>query len=314
MFVRTQKILRLLITAVTLFFSTIFLLTAYFYFGFHSDAKIENPRLAFWMEHAWSSDARDFELLHQRVEDLNITDLYFHVGPLSEDGSLADDLNYISSFQNLDTTNYAWIGQLRSEIDLDSPDVRARIVESSKWIVERGFDGIHLNIEPVRHDDTGYFELLKELRAALPEAKLSIATDEWQPHFISLFLANILNTTIQSYWQADQITNAAEYVDQIVVMTYDTGFKDPDLFSWWVEQQTISLSSILPKDIELFVGIPSYDKGSNIHPEAENIETGLKGFEKGVQNYRSDPDKITGIAIYSYWTMDDAEWDSLKNL
>lgn len=314
MFVRTQKILRLLITAVTLFFTTIFLLIAYFFFGFHSNTELSKPRLAFWMEHAWASDTRDFALLADRVKDLNITDLYFHVGPLSEDGSLADDLHFISSFQNLDTTNYAWIGQLRSEIDLDSQNVRSRIVESSRWIVSQGFDGIHLNIEPVRHGDTAFFELLKELDAALPEAKISIATDEWQPHFISRIIANIFNTNIQSYWQADQIKTAAEYVDQIVVMTYDTGFKDPDLYSWWVEQQTISLSSILPEGKELFIGIPSYDEGSNIDPNAENIETGLKGFEKGVQNYRSNPENITGLAIYPYWTMDDAEWESLKNL
>lgn len=314
MFVRTQKIVRLLITAVTMFFTTGFLLIAYFFFGFHSGAEMDKPRLAFWMEHAWSSDARDMALLEQRVKDLNISDLYFHVGPLAEDGSLADDLHYISEFKNLGTANYAWIGQLRSEIDLDNQDVRSRIVESSKWIVSQGFDGIHLNIEPVRHDDTAYFELLKELRAALPDAKISIATDEWQPHFISLFIADILDTKIQSYWQAEQIKTAAEYVDQIVVMTYDTGFKDPDLYAWWVEQQTISLSSILPEGKELFIGIPSYDEGSNIDPKAENIETGLKGFKKGVQNYRSDADKITGLAIYPYWTMDDSEWEALKNL
>jgi hypothetical protein len=320
MFRLIQRLLRTLIVAILGGFTLLFLATAYFVFGVHSDSRLVEPNLAFWMAHEWSTGtSNDFYYLSQNVEEYGITDLYFHVGPINEDGSLASDLNvFTTGLNSLSTTNYAWIGQIRSQIDLEDPTIREKIIASSEWILTKGFDGIHVNIEPVRHNDDAFITLMQELRTSLnetnPEAKISVAMDEWQPHYLSLFINLFSDTKTESYWTSSQVKEVAQYADQMAVMTYDTNFHDPRLYSWWVEQQTVQLSNLMPENTELLIGIPSYETGESMDSDAENIETGITGFYRGATNYRSNLDKITGIAIYSYWEMDNDEWPLLNAL
>lgn len=314
MFVRIHKIVRKLIIVSALFFSTFFLFISYFLFGFHVERPL-SPRISFWMEHDWIEGKKDFYEIKRKIENNNITDLYFHVGPIDPDGSLPDDLIIFSQgLDAINTVNYAWLGQIRSDIDLDDMAVRAKIIESAQMLIKNGFNGIHFDIEPIKEDDEGFFLLLEELRAAGSEFKISVAIDEWQPHLFSRILAWYFETDIESYWTANQIQRASQYADQIVVMTYDTGFHDPDLFTWWVEQQTVALSNIVPEELEVFIGIPSYSIGKNFDPNAENISSSIQGFIKGYQNFRTEESNLDGIAIYSYWEMDDTEWLELNNL
>lgn len=314
MFVTSQKIARALIVLVSAFFTIFFLAAAWFGFGVHKESRFTPPQLAFWMEHAWSQGTqKDFSLLHAQLQKVNASVLYFHVGPLDPEGKLANNLNIFKpGMDALDTENYAWIGQVRSEINLEDPQVRQGIVDSSAWLMTQGFDGIHVDIEPVRPDDEAFFLLLEEMRAALPTAKLSVAMDEWQPHGISQIVAFIFERKIESYWHSEQIKRVAALVDQMVVMTYDTTFHDPALYSWWVEQQTIALSKTLPQGKELYIGIPAYEDG--VDPGAENIITGLEGYTRGLTNLRSKTGKITGVAVYPYWEIDDDEWNTLETL
>lgn len=316
MFRLINRIVRTLIVFTIGSFILLFSAFAWFVVGIHSDSQLTTPRLAFWMEHDWvTGTSKDFYYLAEKVKEYGVTDLYFHVGPIESDGSLASDLNiFTPGFEALGTTNYAWIGQVRSQIDLDDPEVRAQIIKASQWVLDQGFDGIHVDIEPVKHEDTSFVDLLVEMKEELPETtKISVAMDEWQPHMLSIMLGNYLDQKIESYWTSDQVRAVSEYVDQIVVMTYDTKFSDGALYSWWVEQQTIALSKLIPEEgVELFIGIPSYETGEGIDPEAENVETGVRGFYQGLTNLRSKWEKISGIAIYSYWEMDSDEWVDLQ--
>ena len=306
MFRLIQCLLRTLIVAILGGFTLLFLAIAYYVFGVHSDSRLVEPNLAFWMEHEWSTGTtKDFYYLAEKVEEHGITDLYFHVGPIDGNGNLANDLNiFTAGLDSLNTTNYAWIGQIRSQIKLNKPEVREQIIASSEWVLSKGFDGIHIDIEPVHHDDTDFITLLTELRTALnetyPDIKISVAMDEWQPHIPSILLGLLYDVNVESYWTSSQVKEVSQYADQMVVMTYDTNFHDPSLYSWWVEQQTIRLSNLVPENTELFIGIPSYEEGSSLDPDAENIKTGITGFYRGATNYRSNLDRITGIAIYSY--------------
>lgn len=316
MFAKVQRVARIVIVLVFTISTLFFLAVAWFGFGVHNDDRQIEPRIAIWMEHAWARGTeKDYYFLKQEIEDANVTDLYFHVGPLGPNGELAEDLNiFRPGLEALDTTNFAWLGQIRSQIDLDDPEVRQGVIESAQWILDRGFDGIHLNIEPVRANDEGFFLLVEELRTTLPETSLSVAMDEWQPHWISQLVGWAIDANVESYWNSKQVRQVAQHVDQLAVMTYDTRFRDPVLYAWWVEQQTVALSKIVPADTELFIGIPAYEEGESIDPLAENVQTGLSGFIKGVSNLRSKLDNITGVAVYSYWELDKSEWSLLKSI
>ncbi len=291
----------------------IFLLT-WFGSGIYTEALPTQPNLAFWMEHAWSTPQPPaFEELQQRVERYGIDTLYFHVGPLDPEGKLpANLLVHSAELAALPTENFAWIGQVRSEIDLEKPEIREAIIAEAQRMLDAGFEGIHLNIEPIRSDDEAFLLLAAELRAALPDAKLSIAMDEWEPYWLGRLMETLFNAEHSSDWNTKHVQVLAAFFDQMVVMTYDTNFKDPLLYQWWVEEQAIRLSHILPKEVELYVGIPSYAEGAAIDPTVENVETGLNGLEKARRNIRSRQKTITGVAVYSYWEMQDHEWDLLE--
>lgn len=292
-----------------------FLGMAWFVLGVHIPGREVDTRMAFWMQHNWSTEQHpDFGSLYEQTQSLPITDLYFHVGPIDENGQLAEDINVpTAGMELLGTTNYAWLGQIRAKIDLDDPVIRQNIIESSAWIINQGFDGIHFDIEPVRPDDEGFFLLVEELHATFPELPISVAMDEWQPESLSQLLSWHLDLPIESYWPTEQVERVAESASQIVVMTYDTGFHDGRVYTWWVEQQTIALSKIMPKDTELFIGIPSYEQGTAFDPAAENVENGLLGFQRAVQNLRTQRKSLAGVAIYPYWEMDSHEWSQLEH-
>lgn len=315
MFKWAQRIARFLIVLVTSVFLVFSAITAWFAFGFHNADRLVQPELAFWMSHDWSTSQRgDYLTLANQLDDFPPTSLYFHVGPIAADGSLAMDLEIVPSLLDaLPSTNYAWIGQIRSEIDLDDPAVRASIVSSADWLLAQGFDGLHVNVEPVRKDDLGFMFLMKELDTAFPETSISIAMDEWQPDLITNLIARWFNAVSVSYWPSDQVTALMPYVDEFVVMTYDTGFHDPGFYSWWVEQQTVALSKLMDGETRLLIGLPVYESGSNIDPETENLESGLVGYARGLSNVRSNADAIDGVAIYPYWEMDELEWQILNS-
>lgn len=313
MFKATQKTLRSLIFFFVVCFTLFFLAVTWFWFGLHVQ-KEHSTRLAFWLPHDFSTGVQDPSTLITQLQGLPVTDLYFHVGPIQSDGSLASDLQFqAETFSALPSTDYAWIGQIRSEINLENPDVRSKIVDSAGWLIEQGFEGIHVDIEPVREDDTAFLILLEELKLALPNTPLSIAMDEWQPDQLTQWVANYFDVAIESYWSTQQVKNVLPYIDQLVVMTYDTGFKDPDLYSWWVEQQTVALSNRVGSEVELFVGIPCYSEGAHFDPKAENIDSAWLGYQRGIDNLRTQDEVVAGIAVYAYWEMDTAEWTSLRN-
>lgn len=313
MFKATQKTLRFLIFFFGFFSTLCFLIIALFWFGIHIQKEHET-RLAFWLPHDFSTGVQSTQTLINQLQDLPVTDLYFHVGPIQEDGGLPKDLKLdADTFAALSSTDYAWIGQIRRKIDLENSDVRAKIVDSAKELIAQGFEGLHIDIEPIREDDSAFIILLQELELALPKTPISVAMDEWQPDALTQQIAQHFEVSIESYWSTEQIEKVLPYVDQLVVMTYDTGFHDPKLYSWWVEQQTLALSNRVSPTVELFIGIPCYTSGTHFDPNAENLSSAFTGYEQGVNNLLSNSSRISGLAIYPYWEMDDTEWTTLKN-
>src|SRR5579859_2891037 len=114
----------------------------------------------------------------------------------------------------------AWIGvPLSYGITFSDSDVRSRIVAFSKQMIDgEGFDGVHLDAEPVSSGDQDFLTLLADIRQAISPAMLSIATEKIQPIFPNLALTG--GRFIG--WSADYYRQIAQNVDQIGVMAYDT--------------------------------------------------------------------------------------------
>ncbi len=290
----------------------IFLLIAWLtLLGIRLPNQPQNSSTAFWLPHAlMNGPSPEWDQLKERLKTAPIDALYFHVGPVDALGELPP--LQVPPLAELPTQNLAWMGQIRSQIDLDDATVRAHFVDSALKMKAAGFDGVHIDIEPVRRDDTAFVQLLEELRAKDPDLFISVATDEWQPHWLSQSVARLLDVNIESYWSSEQVRAVAKYTDEIVIMTYDTRLSDPKLYRAWVAIQTSHVSRILPPETRLRIGLPVYVDGPSLNPDAENLKTGLQGYHMGASNILTHHKNLAGIALYPYWEMQEDEWDLLN--
>jgi hypothetical protein len=199
-------------------------------------------------------------------------------------------------------------------IDLNDATIQQAIVDFS-WsaVKEIGFDGVHLDPEPVLTGDTALLQLLEKVRGAIgPQAKLSISGREITPILPEAdLIANRWFT-----WRADYYREIARRVDQIGVMAYDSHLPLGWLYEQWVRFQVIGLTSSLgtPPPV-LFIGLPTSEEHTSSHdPAIENLATGLRGMLAGLNDADARPDQITGVAIYPYWEMSADEWTTYQDL
>lgn len=199
-------------------------------------------------------------------------------------------------------------------MDVGSKKVIEGITMVSRELILLGFDGIHLNIEPLNDGDVNFLSLLCSIRKEIGEQKiLSVAAMKWR--FFNL--PHIWHS--KWFWGSGYYREIERIVDQLVVMVYDTAIPFKKLYIWYVKNQTVKVTSIVAglrnSGLEILIGLPAYDEKRLTHrSDVENIENGLYGVIAGLMDRRSDKSSFGGIAIYSYWVMDEHEWRSYLRL
>jgi hypothetical protein len=279
---------------------------------------------AVWLGHKWVGELKTKSEIQDLVNTLkkhDIDTVFLHSGPLEIDGTVdPDTYKYALAFlENAklfsdDIQYQAWLGQLRSEIDLSDSDVRKNIADQSFIMTEiLGFDGIHFDIEPVWDEDMDFIKVLEETDSKISsDKKISVALAEYIPSSVIWFAGGIHE--FNNYNSEVNFTNVAKYADQIAVMVYDTSIDRDWLYRWLVKEQTIQTTHLL-KNTELFIGIPAYeDVKDSFNPEVENIGNALSGVIAGLNNIRSNEDSFAGVAIYSYWEISEDEWNTYDEL
>ena len=175
------------------------------------------------------------------------------------------------------------------------------------------FDGVHLDPEPVSSDDVNLLELLEQTREAIGrDAILSIATRRIIPIFADAQMPFVR----QVAWRKSYYREVANRVDQISVMTYDSGMLTPRLYQQFVRFQVIQVSQVVAgTEVQLFIGIPASEEKTRTHnPKAENIKSGLQGVIDGLNDADTPTNVVSGVAIYPYWEMDMEEWKTYDKL
>jgi len=208
----------------------------------------------------------------------------------------------------------AWIGLPLDTMNLNNRAVRREVVDFCVDIVRNaGFDGVHVDPEPVKDGDRAVLSLLGELRQAFsPDTVLSIAGRRIWP----IFPAIRWPLVGQWSWRTAYYQRVARHVDEIAVMVYDSAMPTSGLYRQWTKFQVIALSRALAySDVRVFIGIPTSEEVTPTHkPGAENMRSGLRGTIDGLNDWAAWPDVITGVAIYPYWETDASEWQIYQNL
>jgi hypothetical protein len=278
---------------------------------------------AAWLGAAWVSESHSTAEIGALADALGrnqIRHVFVYTSYLKPDGRFNSTYSHSSEFvrtiraRRPEICVQAWIGLPLAYVDLTEAAVRDRIVEfCADRIREEGFDGIHLDPEPVANGDAGVLALVDELRRGIgPNTTLSIATRRIWPAHLDIKLPIVDKFA----WQADYYREIARRVDQIALMTYDSGLPLPSLYRRWVSLQVIQLSRAVDStQVELFVGVPASEERTLTHwPEAENITSGLQGVIDGLTDPGVRPSAVTGVAIYPYWEMDARKWASYESL
>jgi spore germination protein YaaH len=299
----------------------------------YSGGHFNTNRNAAWLGVEWSMEPHSAEqvaALASDLQTLRITTIYVYVSYLKPDGVFNPTYDHAAEFvTNLKAVEpsldvQAWLGiPLKAPegaplasgyINLSDATSRTTIADFSRFAVnDLSFDGVHLDPEPIVSGDALLLALLDEVRTAIgPRARLSISAREITPLLPEADL--IFNRWFT--WRADYYREIAARVDQIAVMAYDSHAPSGWLYEQWVRFQAIALTtSLRASDVKVLVGIPTSEERTPSHnPDAENMATGLTGLIAGLNDLDSQPEVVTGVAIYPYWETSGDEWAVYQSL
>ena len=259
------------------------------------------------------------EALFTRLHQRGIGYVYPHLIPFDASGQLPPhDREQLRAFlaslgaSTPELKLLPWIGGLRrgykrqrpGTIELADLTQRQRMVAEARGLVDEGFDGVHLNVEPVDDGNDEFLALLRALRTAVGDKHvLSLAAVRPAP----VGLPRAPNFA----WSPDYYGRVAATSDQIVIMAYDTALPTPSLYRRYVRWAARSVAGALDasgSDARVLMGIPTYEPFGFMHRRGvETPENALVGVVAGLRGLGAGG-TFEGVALYAEWTTDEAEW------
>jgi hypothetical protein len=285
-----------------------------------------HDRNAVWLEHRWLERPHpeaEMEALFSRLRSRGIGYAYPHLIPFDAAGRLPPhDREQMRAFLATgrrvapELRVLPWIGGLRKGWRRQRPGTveradlaqRQRLVAEARGLVDEGFDGVHLNVEPVDDGNDEFLALLRALRTAVgPGHVLSIAAIRPAP----MGLPRAPNFV----WSPGYYARVAAIVDQIVIMAYDTALPTPASYRRYVRWAARSVAGALDasgSDARVLMGVPTYEPYGFMHRSGvETPENALLGVVAGLRGLGAGG-TFEGVALYAEWTTDAAEWSAYE--
>jgi len=177
----------------------------------------------------------------------------------------------------------AWLGDEvlpSGRMSLEDPSTRVRIVASARQVLARGFDGVHLDLEPVGDADPGYLALLGALHPVVHAAGavLSVSAEQVEPLPGTRWAMEAAEGH-SSWWSADYLHQVASRVDQIALMTYDTALWSSSAYSGFIRDETAVALRAVPSDVALLIGLPAFHDAHDLEhsSSAETVAAAVRG-------------------------------------
>jgi hypothetical protein len=283
-------------------------------------------RNAAWLEHRWLAKKHDpaaMDELFRSLSSRGIVYVYPHLIPFNGAGRLPvhsreQMRSFLASARRAapEMKVLPWVGGLRvgyrrqrqGTVDLADIGQRQRIVAECRGLMDEGFDGVHVNVEPVPDGDVEFLALLRALRTAVGGGILSVSATRPGPFGLP-FAPNFL-------WSPGYYGRVAAETDQLVVMAYDTALPTPSLYRRYLAYAARSMTRHLERSghARVLIGIPTYDGTGLMHrADVENPENALAGLVAGLRGVGGGG-TFEGVAVYAEWTTDDAEWATYERL
>ncbi|MBK7975387.1 MAG: hypothetical protein IPK07_19585 [Deltaproteobacteria bacterium] len=235
---------------------------------------------ALWLGRRWiheePSDA-ELDALAGRLAAHGISTVYPFLGPMNPRGWPGwRDRGVIRTFTHARAASFRarfrsraagvrvipWTGGVLGQDVLFTDRVRiAGFLQQVSWLVgEGGFDGVHLNVEPLADDDPAFLRFLGEVKATLPHGKvLSVAA--YPP-------TTPLHPYKRVHWSVEYIRRVCEVADDLGVMSYDTALRWPRIYERLMASWTRDLAGLpaaAPAGCEVRMGVPTYEDVAGWH-------------------------------------------------
>ncbi len=265
---------------------------------------------ALWLGHAWVDGRKgpsDVEALAARLRTTGIRDLFVHSGPFEPDGSL--DLARIPRASWFVVAVHTALPGVRVQAWLGAHSVPGKI-DALNDVLEIGFDGVHYDIEPVAEGDEALPAMLRKAREVTRSrhAILSVSaihTEPWPG--LAACVAAIPGKL--ALWSTDYLRRVAQEVDQIAVMSYDTGLPTEAAYGGYVRRATENALRAVPADVALLMGVPAYhDHTFFRYDKAETVAAALRGVRLALGS--APPQRDFGVAVYVDFTATEQDWAS----
>ncbi|WP_232663475.1 hypothetical protein [Pseudonocardia sp. TRM90224] len=277
---------------------------------------------ALWMGHAWVDGRRgpaDVDALAALVRETGIRDLYVHAGPFADDGTLDPTLRPSARWL-VEAVHaaapgvrvQAWLGNVVADdrLRLDDPATRARVLQGVRAVLADGFDGVHYDFEPVASGNAAYLELLTATRAVTRASGAILSAAVNQVEMVAgMHLPGQLAFGRPHWWSFDYFAAVAREVDQVAMMSYDTGVPFEIAYSGYVAVQTRLATQAVPDGVELLMGVPAFRDGV-MHTGAETVAAAVRGIRVGLG---AAPDRPVGAAVYVDFDATEADWAQYRS-
>ncbi|MDR8410415.1 hypothetical protein MTP10_16935 [Nonomuraea sp. 3-1Str] len=270
---------------------------------------------ALWLGHMWVDGRRtrqDVQNLAVRLRGTGIKDVYVHSGPFAADGRL-DPAKYPAARDFLAWVREAlpgvrvsaWLGQkVDGTLDLDDAESRANVLDGVRDVVAAGYDGVHYNFEPIGSGDEEFLDLLARTRPLT--RLLSTSTPQVEPYPLMRLTARAA-ISHDKYWSQDYFRRVAERVDQVAVMTYDTGMPSGSLYGGFVARQAELALGLVPERTHLLIGAPAYhDHGVSWSDGAESVADAARAAKLALSEH--GPRRNFGLALYVDFAATEEDW------
>jgi hypothetical protein len=203
----------------------------------------------------------------------------------------------------------AWLGDLVGPggLDLASPATRGRVLGAAAQVLAEGFDGIQYDLEPVPSGEPGYLDLLAATHdlTRARHAVLSVACDQIEPvpglHGIEQQVFG------QPHWWSAGYTRAiASRVDEVALMTYDTGMPVSAAYSGYVRLETQLALGAVPPAVTVLIGLPAFHDREPGHTSAETVSAAIRGVRLALGAH--PPPRPVGVALYADFSALPSDW------
>lgn len=296
--------------------------------GDYAPHPFNHDRNAVWLEHRWlerEHPAEEMDALFMSLTARGVQYVFPHLIPFNGAGRLPVHSReqmraFLGSARRVAPRIKVlpWVGGLRAgyrrtrpgTLDLTDLGQRQRIMAECRGLIDEGFDGIHLNVEPIDDGNVEFLALLRALRTAVGRDRI-LSLSAIRPGPFSLAVAP------NFFWTPEYYSRVASVADQLVVMGYDTGLPTPGLYRRYVSYAASAVTQTLAESrsrARVLMGVPTYDDTGLMHRAGvETPDNALLGIIAGLRGVGGGG-TFEGVALYAEWTTDAREWDIYERI